>query len=101
VSSSRKAAHVAADPGQDGGRRQEADAGDCAQARDQFAKGRLPVGCLLVYACDVARDLLIDLPDRRIERIPLSQVQLQLQQKTVLLAQPAMQRVMERPGRRP
>src|SRR5215831_4352208 len=98
VSRSRKAAHVAADLGQDGGCRQQADARDCAQASDQFAKGRLPVGRLLVQAFDLVSDLLVDLPDRRIERIPLPQMQ--LQQKTVMLAQPAMQRVMERRGRR-
>ena len=66
------------------GRRQDADAGDCAQARDQFAKGQLPVGCLFVHAFDLVSDLLIDLPDRRLERIPLPQMQ--LQQKTVMVA---------------
>src|ERR1700745_4453027 len=59
VSSRRKAAHVRADLAQDGGRRPKADAGDCAQASDQFAKGRLPVGCLFVHAFDLVSDLLI------------------------------------------
>ena len=66
-------------------------------------KGSCPWAGLFVHAFDVVSDLLIDLPDRRLERIPLPQMQLQqmqLQQKTVMVAQPAMQRVMERLGRR-
>jgi hypothetical protein len=94
----REPAHVAADLGQDGGCRQQADAGDCAQAHDQLAKGRLPAGGLLVDAFDLVGDLHIDLPDRRSKRIPLPQMQ--LQQKAVMLAQAAVQRVVERLRRR-
>src|SRR6516225_3774629 len=41
VSGGRKAAHVAADLGEDGGRRKATDAGDRRQAIDQLAKGGL------------------------------------------------------------
>src|SRR4029077_14297303 len=94
MSSGREAAHVAADLGEYGVRRQAANAGDRRQAPDQLAKGWRSVGHLRVHAVDLPGDLSIDLPDRPIERIPL--LQMQLQQKAVVLAQPAMQRIAER-----
>ena len=61
---------------------------------DQLAKGRLPVGRLGIHAFDLPGDLPIDLSDRCIERVPLPKMH--LQQKAVMLAQPAMQCVVQR-----
>ena len=90
----REAAHVAADLGEDRSCRQATDAGDRGQAEDQFAKGGRFIRGLLVHARDLPGDLPIDLPDRRIERIPL--LEMQLQQKAVMLARSPVQGIIER-----
>src|SRR6185437_15234620 len=87
MSGSREAAHITADLGEDRGCRQQADARDRTKAGDQVAKGRLSGGRLLVHAVDLLGDPLIELAYCRIDGIPL--LEMQLQQKTMLIAQPA------------
>ena len=67
----RKAAHVAADFGQDDASAQFVDAGNGGQEADGGAKG-----------LDIGVDLLIDLIDRRVDGVDL--LQMQLQQEAVV-----------------
>ena len=67
----RKAAHVAADFGQDDASAQFVDAGNGGQEADGGAKG-----------LDIGVDLLIDLINRRIDGVDL--LQMQLQQEAVV-----------------
>src|SRR6266849_5258236 len=93
VPSGWKAVHVAADLGHDGGGRQGADSGDCAQKLDHGTKGDLTVATLRMQAADPLIDFAVDLSDRPIQAIPLLQVQ--VEEKAVVIRQPPMQRVVE------
>src|SRR6266436_3825179 len=88
-----KAVHVATDLGHDGGGRQGADSGDGAQKLDQGAKGDLTARPLRMQAADPLIDLAVDLSDRPIQAIPLLQVQ--VEEKAVVVRQPPVQRVVE------
>src|SRR6266853_136925 len=72
-----KAVHVAADLGHDGGGRQGADSGDCAQKLDHGTKGDLTFATLRMQAADPLIDFAVDLSDRPIQAIPLLQVQVE------------------------
>src|SRR5882724_4061185 len=88
-----KAAHIAADLGHDGAGRYGTDPGDRAQKLDQGTKGDLAAGRLRMHASDPLIDFAIDLADRLIQPIPLLQVQ--VEEKAVVICQPPMQRVVE------
>ena len=92
-----EAAHVAADLGEDGRRREDTDTGDRAQQQDQLAKRHLSVLRRRVHALDPSIDLPIDVLDRRIRCIPLCEMQ--LQQEAVMFGQPPMQSIVEFLGR--
>src|SRR5438034_3430874 len=88
-----KAAHVAANLGHDGGGRHGADARDCAQKLNQGAKRDLAALTLRTQAADPLIDFAVDLSDRLIQTIPL--LQMQIEEKAVVICQPPMQRVIE------
>jgi len=88
-----KAAHVRADLREDGERRQGADAGDRCEQTDQIGKSGLVGPGLLIHAIDPSIDFAIDNPDRRVERVPLAEMQ--LEKEAVMVGQPPMQRIVQ------
>jgi hypothetical protein len=66
---------------------------DAAEADHQLAKGRPCVRSLSVEARDPCGDLLVDRSDRRVQRIPLSEMP--RQPKAVVLGQASMQGLVE------
>jgi hypothetical protein len=82
-----KAAHVAADFGEDDASAQFVDTGNGAQQFDGDAKG-----------LDLSVDLLIDVAERVVDGVDL--LQMQAQQKTVMPGDAAAQRFAQHLGRR-
>src|ERR1700716_665848 len=70
-----------------------ADSGHCAQKLDQGAKRDLAAATFRMRVGDPLIDFAVDLADGLIQTVPLLQVQ--IEQKAVVLRQPLMQRVVE------